>query len=113
MSTHFTWGNDTETLESAGKQVLEALAAVATLASYLPDTDSPQLEMPIRADRSAGIILTVPLALAGGILGLFVVQTVIGVDACLCCKDKGPLEEPESCDRGQYRQGRSQRRGQF
>ncbi|MEM1255387.1 MAG: efflux RND transporter permease subunit [Cyanobacteria bacterium P01_H01_bin.21] len=43
-------GSDAATLEAAGEQVLEALDAQATLASYLPDADPPQPELQIRPD---------------------------------------------------------------
>ena len=43
-------GSDANTLEAAGGQVLEALDAQATLASYLPDADPPQPELQIRPD---------------------------------------------------------------
>ena len=43
-------GSDAATLEAAGAQVLEALDALATLASYLPDADPPQPELQIRPD---------------------------------------------------------------
>ena len=42
-------GGDAATLEEAGAQVVEALAA-ATLANYLPDADPPQQEVQIRPD---------------------------------------------------------------
>lgn len=42
--------SDTERLAQAGQQVLDALAAQATLASYLPDADPPQPEVQIQPD---------------------------------------------------------------
>lgn len=43
-------GSDPEALAEAGQQVLEALEAEATLATYSPDADPPQPEIQIRPD---------------------------------------------------------------
>ncbi|MGB3300103.1 MAG: efflux RND transporter permease subunit [Phormidesmis sp.] len=43
-------GSSAEVLEKAGQQVLDALEAGATLASYSPDADPPQPEVQIRPD---------------------------------------------------------------
>ncbi|NEZ60651.1 efflux RND transporter permease subunit [Adonisia turfae] len=52
--------SDTELLEQAGQQVLDALGEQATLASYLPDADPPQPEIQIRPDweRAADVGLS-------------------------------------------------------
>ncbi|MBE9060582.1 efflux RND transporter permease subunit [cf. Phormidesmis sp. LEGE 11477] len=53
-------GSSASDLETAGQQVLEALDAQATLASYSPDADPPQPEVQIRPDweRAADLDLS-------------------------------------------------------
>jgi multidrug efflux pump subunit AcrB len=54
-------GEDAQTLEQAGKQVLQALEEQATLTSFRPDADDRQPEIQIRPDRErlAALNLTI------------------------------------------------------
>jgi multidrug efflux pump subunit AcrB len=54
-------GQDTQTLEQAGREVLQALEEQVTLAQFRPDADDRQPEFQIRPDRErlAGLNLTI------------------------------------------------------
>ncbi|GAB4233568.1 MAG: efflux RND transporter permease subunit [Elainellaceae cyanobacterium] len=61
-------GEDTQALEQAGRQVLQALEQQATLASFRPDADSRQPELQIRLDRERAADLDLNIQDIGNVL---------------------------------------------
>jgi multidrug efflux pump subunit AcrB len=61
-------GQDTQTLEQAGQQVLQVLEQQATLASFRPDADRRQPEIQIRLDRERAADLDLNVQDIGDVL---------------------------------------------
>lgn len=61
-------GENTQTLEQAGRQVLRALEEQATLSTFRPDADSRQPELQIRLDRERAADLNLNIQDVGNVL---------------------------------------------
>ncbi|MGB8703114.1 MAG: efflux RND transporter permease subunit, partial [Thermosynechococcaceae cyanobacterium] len=69
-------GTDAQTLEEAGKQVLQALEEQATLTRFRPDADSRQPEIQIRPDRERLAALNLTIQAMGDTLETAIQGTI-------------------------------------